>query len=405
MRRPYYGWAVVGACFIGSFVVYGVSYSFGVFLDRMLATFDAGRGATSLAFGVQTLSLYVGASAIGVLVDRYGTRRALLVGLVGTTTGLALASQANSLLVLVLTYGALTGVGLSVVYVVSYATVTRWFDRRLGLAGGVASAGLGVGMLAVVPAATWLIARAGWRDALLVLAVGAAVLLGVAAVVVRTDPRSAGVDVPASEFAGEPPAANTQSLREQYAVVAPLATSPPFAFLVLGWTLVYASLYVVLAHLVLHGVDVGLARSTGATALAVLGTTSALGRVGIGSLADRLGRVRVFVACSATMGLATLAFVGTHAPLAFVAVAAVYGLAYGGNGALLSPVTADLFGRANINAVFGLVSMAFAIAGLLAPTAAGATYDAAGTYDPAFAVTGGLALLGAASVAVAARLA
>ncbi|WP_435346811.1 MFS transporter [Haloarchaeobius sp. HRN-SO-5] len=405
MRRPYYGWYVAGACFLGTFVLFGVSYSFGVFLERMLETFDADRGATSLAFGVQTVALYVGASVIGVLVDRYGTRRSLLVGLVGTASGLALASRANSLLELVLTYGVLTGVGLSVVYVVSYATVTRWFDRRLGLAGGIASAGLGVGMLAVVPAATWIIARTGWRDALVALAALAAVVLGVAALVVRDDPASVDVDPPAGEFRGAVPVANRQSLREQYAVVRPLAASRPFAALFAGWVLVYASLYVLLAHLVLHAVDVGIGRASGATALAALGTTSAIGRVAIGHLADTLGRLRVFVACSAVMGVATLALLGVRSSAVLIAVAALYGLAYGGNGALLSPVTADLFGRDNINAVFGLVSMAFAVSGLVAPSAAGAVYDATGTYEPALAVTGVLALLGAGSVALAGRLA
>lgn len=405
VRNPYYGWVVVAACFLGSFTVYGVSYSFGVFLDRMLAEFEASRGATSLVFGVQTISLYVGASLIGVLVDRYGTRRSLVAGLVVTASGLVLASRANSLAALVVTYGVVTGLGLSVVYVVSYATVTRWFDRRLGFAAGIASAGLGVGMLAVVPAATWLIARIGWRDALVALAVGVIAVLAVAALLIRNDPQSVESDAPAGEFPGAIPTGNTQSLPEQYETIRPLATSGPFVLLFAGWVLVYASLYVVLAHLVLHAGDVGLTRETGALALAALGTTSALGRVGIGYIADALGRLRVFVASSATMGLAMLAFLAVQSPLLFVGVGALYGLGYGGNGALLSPLTADLFGRANINALFGLVSLAFGLSGLIAPAAAGATYDAMGTYEPAFLVTGVLALAGAAAVAAAGRLA
>lgn len=78
--RIYYGWVVVGACFLGSFVVFGLSYSFGVFFERMLAEFGRSRGVTSVAFGAQALMLYLGAVVIGVLVDRYGTRRMLAVG-------------------------------------------------------------------------------------------------------------------------------------------------------------------------------------------------------------------------------------------------------------------------------------------------------------------------------------
>ncbi|MFC7008340.1 hypothetical protein [Halalkalicoccus salilacus] len=79
-ERIYYGWVVVGACFLGSFVVFGLSYSFGVFFEAILTEFGHPRGVTSVAFGVQSLMLYLGAVGIGVLVDRYGTRRMLALG-------------------------------------------------------------------------------------------------------------------------------------------------------------------------------------------------------------------------------------------------------------------------------------------------------------------------------------
>ncbi len=80
-----------------------------------------------------------------------------------------------------------------------------------------------------------------------------------------------------------------------------------------------------------------------------------------------------------------------------LAFAVGYGLAYGGNGALLSPLTAALFGREQSNAVSGLLSLAFAVSGLLAPRAVGATYDALGTYDPAFVA----AIVGAVAIRIA----
>lgn len=112
------------------FVVFGLSYSFGVFFERMLAEFGRSRGATSVTFGAQSLMLYLGAVGIGMLVDRYGTRRMLAVGAAVLSFGLVWTSRVESLLTLVVAYGVVTGLGLSVVFVVSYATVPRWFDRR-----------------------------------------------------------------------------------------------------------------------------------------------------------------------------------------------------------------------------------------------------------------------------------
>lgn len=406
MRRPYYGWIVVLACFVGSFVVFGLSYSFGVFFEEMLDEFGHPRGVTSVAFGVQTLALYVGASVVGALVDQYGTRRMLVVGTVVLCSGLVLTSLATSLVVLVVGYGVVTGLGLSVVFVVSYATVPRWFDRRQGFAAGVASSGLGVGMLVVAPASAWLIDDIGWRSAFLVLAGATAALLAVMALLVRDDPVSAGVSPPDDEFVAGSSAgsARDHSWAAQVGAIRRTARDPAFLLLFVGWVLVYTTLYVTFAHLVVHVSDLGYARTVGATAVSIIGLSTALGRVGIGYLADSVGRLRTFVVGSAVMGLSTALLPLAGSAAAVFAFAVVYGLAYGGNGALLAPVTADLFGRVNLNAVFGLVSGSFAVAGLLSPSLAGAGYDALGTYDPVFVAVGGAAMVGAGCVFLAGRL-
>lgn len=405
MRRPYYGWIVVFACFLGTFVVFGLSYSFGVFFERMIDEFGYSRGATSLAFGVQTLSLYVGASVIGAFVDRYGTRRMLVVGTVLLCAGLLLTSQSTSLVTLVFAYGIVMGLGMSVVYVVSYATVPRWFDRRQGFAAGVASAGLGVGMLVVAPGASWLVDIVGWRDAFLVLTAGTAVLLALMTLLIRDDPATAGRNPPTDEFERQPDSEDARSWREQYEAVRTIALKPSFLLLFGGWVLIYTTLYVVFAHLVVHGVDLGHSRAVGATAISIIGLFSAIGRVLIGYVGDVAGRVRVFVVCSVVMGGATVLLPLAHSVLAIFAFAAVYGFAYGGNGALFAPLTVDLFGRANINAVFGLVSMSFALSGLASPSLAGAGHDVLGTYDPVFVAAGVAALVGAVAVAGASRMA
>jgi len=398
----YYGWIVVVGCFLGSFVVFGLSYSFGVLADAILAEFGRSRGLTSVAFGVQTVTLYVGGAGVGVLVDRYGSRRMLVLGGVVLCTGLVTTSLTGSLAAFVFTYGVLVGMGLSVVYVVSYATIPRWFDRRLGLAGGLASAGLGVGMLVVAPATDALIARVGWRSTMLVLAGGTALAVVAAAALIRDRPAPA--DVPEDEFDGGFREQAPLTLRGGLSDVLRVARSPSFLALFLGWVLVYSTLYVVLSHLVLHVVDLGISRGVGAAALGALGGASAVGRVVIGHAADRVGRARTFATCSAVMGVATLSLIGATTPLAILGFALLYGLAYGGNGALLAPLTADLFGRENIGAVFGLISGAFAVSGLFAPYLAGVAYDTLGTYDPVFVVVGIAAVLGAGAILGAAHL-
>ncbi|SEH17463.1 Predicted arabinose efflux permease, MFS family [Natronorubrum sediminis] len=401
----YYGWIVVVACFIGTFVVFGLSYSFGVFFERILAEFGHSRGVTSIAFGLQTFTLYIGAVLVGALVDRYGTRQILLAGTGLLCVGLLGTSQAESLLALFLFYGVITGFGMCAVYVVSYATVPRWFDRHVGLAGGIASAGLGAGMLFVAPASTALIEETGWRTAFVLLAAGATALLLVAAVLIRDDPLTADVTPPEDEFVGEPTPATDESLREQLEAVRRIAFTPSFFCLFVGWVAIYTTLYVVFSHIVVHVTDLGISAAVGAMVIAIIGGASAVARVGIGHIADAVGRTAVFGICSAVMGLATVALPFATSSWALLAFAFVYGIGYGGNGALLSPLTADLFGRENINAVFGLISGSFAISGLIAPYIAGLGYDSIGTYNPVFIAAGIAAVGGAGLIVLADRLA
>jgi hypothetical protein len=104
---------------------------------------------------------------------------------------------------LLLAYGVLVGAGLSVVFVVAYATVPRWFGRRRGRAGGIASAGLGVGMVLVAPAAAVSIDLVGWRTTYLLISSIVLAALAIAVVLIADDPASVGVDS-RDEFVDQP---------------------------------------------------------------------------------------------------------------------------------------------------------------------------------------------------------
>lgn len=400
----YYGWVITVACFLASLVVFGTTYSFGVFADAMMQTFEASRARVQLVFGVHTFVLYVSAAAVGGLVDAVGPRRMLLVGGGLLGAGLLGASQSETLPALFATYGVVAALGLSVVYVVAYATVPRWFQRRRGTANGVATAGLGVGLLTVSPAASALIAAFGWQTAYATLAVGLVMLLLVVALLFADRPADVGAD-PAVEFPGGRPKDATVPLSARLRRAWSVVRRPAFLLVLFGWICVYCTLYTVMGHLVLYVTDAGMARRVGVLAVAAIGVSTSAARLGLGFASDRVGRVRLFVACSAIMGATTLLLAVAVTPPLVVAVAVFYGLAYGGNGALLSPLVADLFGMTELNTLYGAMSLAFAVSGLLAPPTAGAARDATGTYAPVFVALGVLGLVGAGLIAAGSRLA
>ena len=391
----YYGWVVATAGFGAATVLFGLSFSFAVFLDPLLRAFPVGSGTVSLVFGVQTFVLYTGSVPGGTVVDTIGARRSALLATVLVVGGLVGASVAQRFVVLLVWYGVVTGLGMGLLYVVAYTVVPRWFDRHRGLATGFASSGLGIGLLVIPPVAAWLVEGVGWRGAYLWLGIGAGAILLAATYLLADSPQGVGEDTQHEFPYGEPPELTRTPLREQVRAVSDIATSRAFLAILIGWLFVWAPLYVLMNHVVRFATETSLPTGTGVAALSLIGVTTSLARIGVGSASDRLGRVRTFVVSAALVALAVPALTLVDGRPAFFTLAVVFGIGYGGAGALLSPLVAELFGAENLGTVFGLASVAFAVSGLSAPALAGLLFDAVGSYTPVFWAAGAVGLLGA----------
>ncbi|XVH31484.1 MFS transporter [Haloferacaceae archaeon DSL9] len=401
--RIYYGWVVVFACLLASLAVFGTTYSFGVFFDELLDSFDASRAEISAVFGIQTFVLYLGGVGAGRFVDERGQRLTAALSGVLLVGGVAATAVSRTFVELVFTFGIVTALGMAGLYVVAYATVPLWFERRRGMAAGIASAGLGVGLVTVPPLSEVLIGAVGWRNALFVLA-GALALVCAAVAALFADRPSAvgadrGVEFGESDSRGPKPegATPTITIREML--------TPALALVFLGWTLLFAPMYVFFSHIVLHATEVGAGRSVGVLAITVVGITTTATRFVVGPVADRIGRTSVFVVCGAAMGVAIvgLALPPLQGSAAILATMGVFGIAYGGSGGLLAALTADLFGNDGLNTRYAVLSLAFAVAGLLAPPIAGYAFEQLGSYNLVFAAFGACGTLGSGFVWLASR--
>jgi MFS family permease len=354
------GWVAMTA-------VFGVAYSFGAFFAPMAAEFGGGRGATSLVFSITACCWFLLGPVSGRAVDRFGPRPVLLVGAAALAGGLLVTSAAQQLWVGYVGYGLGVGVAVACGYVPMVAVVGAWFDRRRALAIGIAVAGIGVGTLAGPPLAAALIAASGWRQAHVLLGVGGALLLVVGAVVVRRPPEPVG---------GGPPA-----LRD-------VVRTGEFRSMYLATLLASVALFVPFVFLPTAAAAVGVPPVPAAALIGVIGVASVVGRLVIGPVADRFGRVRTFQACFALLGASFLLwFVGTSWPW-FAAFAVVLGTGYGGWIALQPTVLAQMFGVRGLGALVGLVYTAAGVGALVGPPLAGVVVDATGGFGWAVAAAG-----------------
>jgi MFS family permease len=247
------------------------------------------------------------------------------------------------------------------------ATVGAWFDRRRALAVGAAVAGIGIGTLTGAPLAAHLIAVPGWRRAFVLLGLGGAALLVASACVARRPPLTPGA----------PP----RALRE-------VVRTREFRLMYLATLLASTGLFVPLVFLPASAAASGVDPVTAAGLVGVVGATSVAGRLAIGALADRIGRMRTFRACFALIGASFLVWLAATSLPWLVVFAVLLGVGYGGWIALQPTVMADWFGVRGLGGVVGLVYTSSGVGALVGPPLAGLLVDGTGGYRWAIAAAG-----------------
>ena len=372
-----HAWLTVAAAFLAGFVVFGITYSFGVFVEPMTAEFHASRAVTSALFSITGLTFYALGSLTGHLSDRLGPRIVVSTGAVLLGAGLVSTAFIEQMWGGYLTYGIGVGLGAACAYVPTLAIVGGWFTRRRNTALGIAAAGTGCGMLFVPPIAATLIEHFGWRHADIILGVGCASLLMICAALTE-----------------RPPLAPAPAGRSLYRVV----RSPAFVMLYISWVLATAALFVPFVFLPAFALDRGASQVAASALISVLGGMSVFGRLGLGVLGNRIDTLRLFKVATFVMGVSYVMWLTATAYGWLLVFAAVLGFGYGVRIALMPVVLIELFGLQNLGAVLGVFFTATGISALLGPPLAGFIVDFTGSYRWVAAFAFAMGLLGFAAV-------
>jgi len=365
VKEAPYGWVVVWATFVCLAIIFGVSYSFAAFFASFAHEFAAQRADVSWIFGLSGFVYFVLGTLGGILADRLGPRWVCSAGMALIALGLLVTSWAPALWVVYLSYGLLVGLGIAFVYTPSIASVQPWFTLRRGLAGGIASSGVGAGTLLVPVLVALAIGSMPWREAMRWLALAVLVLGLLAAGLLRR--------APARSTPGAGGTASGLSLRETL-------RTPTFRWFYLATVLASPVMFIPFAHLSASARDLGLHESLAVGLVGLIGVGSMVGRFSIGLLADRLGRAQTLVLMQLSMGLSYVlwAVAGGHTLLALFAL--WFGLSYGSIVSLLPAICMDYFGGKAVASVVGALYSGAALGNLLGPVLAGAAFDRAGHY-------------------------
>ncbi|MGI9419760.1 MAG: MFS transporter [Geminicoccaceae bacterium] len=379
-RDPRYA-VVLGAC-LTQFMVIGLLFSYSLFFKTFEDEFGWSRttlsGAASLAF----LMMGVLATPLGHLSDRVGPRPVLAATGLACGFGYALISQVAEPWHLFAIFGLFIGLGMSTHDVVTLSSVARWFNRRRGMMTGVVKTGTAAGQMLLPPIAAFLIAAYGWRSAATTLGVSAVFLLLLGAFLMKFPPAAdADPDTPAPSNGQANGLGSVLKSRVFWTLCA-----IQFLFL--------PSLTTVPLHIPVHGMDLGMSAASAAALLSVTAAASVVGRLTIGTFADRIGGKRGFVLCLIPLIAALLTLLAIETPWPLFAAVALYGFGHGGLFTIVAPTIAQFFGTRAVGAIFGAIVFFGTIGGAIGPLLAGRMFDVTGSYDPAFMTLAGMAGFG-----------
>lgn len=399
-KRPriFYGWWIVVVAATGLSIGYGpvIIYTFGVFFKPVSEEFQWTRAETSMALSLSLVAMVLALPVIGRLVDRYGARRVILPAAI--IFGVSLISFSLSSLGhwhFYFVYLVLGLIGAGTAPVPYNSVLSHWFDKKRGLALGLATIGIGLSTVIMPSLAHALITAFGWR--------GAYTLLGLLVVVVTVPvvglflkERPQMMDLSADGASADD---DTQQLGrgELTGMSARDAwRSSTFWLMCVTFFLVSVSINGCLIHLVPMLTDGGISAKTAALAASCLGAATLIARAGTGYLLDRFFAAHVAVCffAGAAFGIVLL-WSGAAGVLAMVA-AILLGLGNGAEADIMAYQMSRYFGLRAFAEIYSHILAAYTLGGVVGPLLMGISFDSTGSYRLSLIVFMGAMLVSAA---------
>uniref|UniRef100_A0A224YVW7 Monocarboxylate transporter n=1 Tax=Rhipicephalus zambeziensis TaxID=60191 RepID=A0A224YVW7_9ACAR len=162
-------WAIAVTCFVINFIASGFYRCTGMFFNSIMETFGASRGDASFPVSLYGAFYNVTGLIAGALIQSIGVRCTIVLGGIMMSVGFSVSFFATSTLFVMLTVGVITGAGHGIVISCCIVAVTRYFDKRRGIALGLNLAGPPVTSLVVPKLLEWLLSEYGLRGTLLLL--------------------------------------------------------------------------------------------------------------------------------------------------------------------------------------------------------------------------------------------
>jgi len=361
----------------------GIRHGFGLWLQPITQAQGWTRESFSFAMAIQNLSWGVFGVFAGMVADRFGAFKVLLVGGVLYALGLAGMALSPTVWAFTLTTGILIGAAQAgTTYAIVYGVIGRNIAaERRSWAMGVAAAAGSFGQFLMVPVEGWLIASLGWQTALLALAAAALIIL----------PLAVGLR--------EPVATTGNAVTRDQTILQALTEAfryRSFQLLMVGYFVCGFQVVFIGVHMPSYLKDQGLAPQVASTALALIGLFNVFGTYAAGALGQRLAKRHILAAIYLLRSIAIVTFLSVPiSPMSVYVFAAVMGVLWLSTVPPTNAVVAQIFGLAHFSMLGGFVFFSHQIGSFMGVWLGGVLYDRTGSYDIVWYIAIALGVLAA----------
>ncbi|MHA7601565.1 MFS transporter [Alicycliphilus sp. T452] len=391
--RWYFGWNIVAAATVLTALTVGLRLRLGLGPLFLPMAEDLGFSRSTLSSIVAVGMLCYGAATplAGWLVARRGTRFVLLAGTVMLVGSTLWAVNARTPLQLLLSFGILMSIGAGFTSPVALTPViSRWFNRRRGMALFFLSTGSMAGIAIMTPTLGLALQHASWQATLLGFAALFAVITVPAALFLIRDeaPPDGDAPLPGAHHAANPVA----PVGQHYTVLQAMRTST-FLKITLGMFACGFSMNLLGTHGMPMLMDHGFDATTSALGIGLIGLVAIPSTLVLGRLADRLPRRKLLAAIYCVRGVGFFSLLLAGSTLELYGTSVIGGIAWAGSIALSSAILADVYGVRLVGVLYGWVYVGHQVGAMISSWLGGWGYEHFGTHWLAFGLSGALLMV------------
>lgn len=363
------GISVIILGFLCNFMVFGIGFSYGIFLEFYTSSTGPLKHYSSsevaLVGTVGTSLTYLVGIFNKTMMYYVKPRNVMILGSIIMTTGLLLAASSTHIYQFILTQGILFGVGSSFLYLPPVVCTPIFFNKHRAIAMGIVYSGTGFGGLVIATLTRYLIDEYGWRWCLRTLA-----LINLVATILA----SLLLVVPEhQEFRSNNKLFNISQVGS-YRV-----------WLQMAGTLLQSAGYLIpLFFMSKYAETLGFSKSQGAMFIGVNNAINAVFKIILGFGADYIGRLNMIIICSLASSISIFALWMVETRATFLSFVVVYGIFSGAIISILPACLVELFGVGNYQALNGLMTFGRGVGNMLGSPIAGLLIVGSGAYSSAY---------------------